>query len=156
MSHVRNVCPVHLIFLKFIIRIIFDDEYEFWRPSLCGFLPPVTSFLLGANIFVRVSYSNALNLSSSLRMRDLVSYPLVLYKLPWISVHLEKNTVSRNTGHQFLSWKYLEPCTAPRSPWKINATNEKSNREYKEGSSARRRNKCTGECMSTMNWEGRM
>jgi hypothetical protein len=50
--------------------------YKLWSISLCSFLqPPVTSFLLGPNIFPSILFSNTLNLCSSRNVRDHVSRP---------------------------------------------------------------------------------
>jgi hypothetical protein len=79
-SHIRATCPVHLIFLDVIIRIVFDKDYKSWRSSLCHFLrPPISSSLLGPSIFLSALSSNTLSLSSSLNTRKQVSH---VYKAP--------------------------------------------------------------------------
>jgi len=46
-------CPTYLILLNLITWITFDDEHKSWSTSSYNFLQsPVTSFLLGPNIFL--------------------------------------------------------------------------------------------------------
>ena len=73
LSPIRATCPTHLILLDFITRTIFG---EYWlRSSLCSFLhSPVTSSLLGPNIFLNTLFSNTLSLRSSLKVSDQVSH----------------------------------------------------------------------------------
>jgi hypothetical protein len=53
LSPVRATCPAHLIYLDFMTRTIFGEEYRSLRSSLCSFLNSfVTSFLLGPNILL--------------------------------------------------------------------------------------------------------
>jgi hypothetical protein len=52
-SPTRATCPIHLILLYFITRKILGEEYRSFSSSLCNLLhSPVTSWLLGPNIFV--------------------------------------------------------------------------------------------------------
>jgi len=71
LSPTRATCPAHLILPDLIIRILFDEEYKSWSSSQCSLLlSPVTSFLLGPNIFLSKLTSNPLSFVSSLNPRD--------------------------------------------------------------------------------------
>jgi len=75
-SPIRATCPAHLILLDFITRTVLGEEYRLFSSSLCNFLhSPVTSFLLGSNIFLNTLFSNTLSLRSSLNVSDQVSHP---------------------------------------------------------------------------------
>jgi len=68
--------PAHLILLYFITHTILSEEYRLFSSSLCHFLhSPVTSSLLGTNIFLNTLFSNTLSLRSSLNVSDQVSHP---------------------------------------------------------------------------------
>jgi hypothetical protein len=68
-SLMHATCLLHLTLLNFIIIIIFGEDYKFWTPTYCCFIPP--------NIPLSILFSNTLNLSFSLNVRDQV---LHLYK----------------------------------------------------------------------------
>ena len=62
-SPIHATCPAHLILLDFITRTILGEEYRSFIASLCNFLQsPVTSSLLGPNIFLNTMFSNNLSL----------------------------------------------------------------------------------------------
>jgi hypothetical protein len=68
--------PRPFILPALITLTILGEEYKPCSSSLCNFLqPPVTSSLLGPNIFLSTLFSNTLNLCSSLIVRDKVSHP---------------------------------------------------------------------------------
>ena len=46
-----------------------------WAPSLCNFLQPLYSSLLGPNILLSIQFSDSLNRYSSLKLTDQVSQP---------------------------------------------------------------------------------
>jgi phosphate starvation-inducible membrane PsiE len=53
-----------------------DEVYRSLSSSLCNFLhSPLTSSLLGPNIFLNTLFSNTLSLCSSLNVSDQVSHP---------------------------------------------------------------------------------
>ena len=75
-SPIRPTCPAHLILLDFITRTILGEEYKSFRTSLCNLLhSPVTSSLLGPNIFLNTIFSNTLSFLSSRNVSDQVSHP---------------------------------------------------------------------------------
>ena len=92
LSPKRATCSAHPILLDFMIRIVLGEQYRSLSSSLCSFLQsPVTSSLLGPNIFLNTLFSNTLSLRSSLNVSDQVSHPykttgkiLVLYILVFI------------------------------------------------------------------------
>jgi len=74
-SHAYNI-PALLVLLDFITLTIFSEVYKLQISSLCSLLQPLaTSFLVGPNILLSTLFSNALNLFSSLIVRDPVLYP---------------------------------------------------------------------------------
>ena len=71
---IHTTCLAHLILLDVIAQIVFCEKYGLWCQSLCAFLHfPVTSSLLGPNIFLNTLFSNTLSLGTSLSMSDQVS-----------------------------------------------------------------------------------
>jgi len=75
-SPIRATCPAHLILLDFITRTILGEEYRLLGSSLCSYLhSPVTSSLLGPNIFLNTLFSNTFSLRSFLNVSDQVSHP---------------------------------------------------------------------------------
>jgi hypothetical protein len=67
--------PAHFILLDLITRVIFG-EYRWLISSLCRLLhSPVTSSLLGPNIFLSTLFSNTLSLCCTLSVRGQVSHP---------------------------------------------------------------------------------
>jgi len=76
LSPTRATCLAHLILVYLISRTIFGGQYKSLSFSLCSFLHyPVTSSLLGANIFLKTLFSNSLSLRSSHNVNDQVSHP---------------------------------------------------------------------------------
>jgi uncharacterized membrane protein len=88
-SPMHATCPTHFFCLDTICFMILGDEYKLWSSSLCNFLHyPVTSSLLGPNIFLITLFSNTLTICYSLSVRDQASHSyktndkiLVLYIL---------------------------------------------------------------------------
>jgi hypothetical protein len=75
-SPVHATCPAHLILLYLISLMTFGKVCKLWSISLHSlFQPPAISSLLGLNIFLSTLFSNALNLFSSLTVKDQVSRP---------------------------------------------------------------------------------
>ena len=73
---IRATYPARFILLDLITRIISGEEYRSLIYSLCSFLhSPVTSFLLGSNIFLSTLFSNTLSLCFSLNVSYQVSHP---------------------------------------------------------------------------------
>jgi len=59
LSPIRATCPAHLI-VSLITQTILGEEYRSLSSSLCSFLlSPVTSSVLGPNIFLNMPFSNA-------------------------------------------------------------------------------------------------
>ena len=66
--------PIFL--LDFITRTILGEEYKSFSFSLCSLLhSPVTSSLLGPNLLLNNTFSNALSFLSSRNVSDQVSHP---------------------------------------------------------------------------------
>jgi len=76
LSPIRATHPAHHIFLDFINRTIFGEQYRSLSSSLCSFLhSPVTSSLLVPNIPLNTLFSNTLSQRSFLNVSDQVSHP---------------------------------------------------------------------------------
>ena len=70
------ICPAYLISLRFVTWAIFDGDYRSWSSSICSLLvSPVTSSLLGPNIFLSALFWNTLRLSFFLNVRGQVPHP---------------------------------------------------------------------------------
>ena len=75
LSPIRATCPAHLIILDLITRRIFSDWYRSLSSYLCSLVVfPITSLLLGPNIFLTTLLSNTFSLRFSLKPRDQASY----------------------------------------------------------------------------------
>ena len=60
----------------FITHTILGEEYKSFSSSLCNLLhSPVTSSLLGPNVFLNTLFSNTLSFLSSCSVKDQVSHP---------------------------------------------------------------------------------
>ena len=76
LSPIRATCPVHLILLDFITRIILGEKYRSLSSSLCSFpYSLLTMSLLGPNILLSTLFSKTLSLRSSINVSDQVSHP---------------------------------------------------------------------------------
>ena len=92
--YVLHVPPISF-FSIFITRKIFGDEYRSLSSSLRIFFHPlVSSPVLAPNILLNTLFSNTLNLSSSLTVKDQVSHPY--------------NSTGRNIVLYILIIKFLE------------------------------------------------
>ena len=59
LSPIHATCPAHLFLLDFFTRTLFGEQYRSLSSTLCSFLhSPVTSSLLGPNIFLNILFSN--------------------------------------------------------------------------------------------------
>ena len=68
--------PRQLLSSRFYHPKNIADDYRSLSSSLCSFLhSPVSSALLGPNVFIKTRYSNTLNPCSSLTFCDQVSHP---------------------------------------------------------------------------------
>ena len=90
LSLIPATCPAHSI-LDLITRIILGDECRSLSTSLYSFLhSPVTSSLLGPNIFLSTLFSNTLSQRSFLNVSDQVLHPYKeqakLYVLPLCTI----------------------------------------------------------------------
>ena len=73
---IRATCPVHLIRLHFITRIILGEEYRSLSSSLYSFLQsPLTLSLLGSSILLNTLFSSTLSLRYFLNVSNQVSHP---------------------------------------------------------------------------------
>ena len=75
LSPIHTTCPAHLVLLYFITWTIFGEEYRSLSSSLCSFLTPITSFLLGPIILFSILFSHTLSIRFSLNVSDQVSHP---------------------------------------------------------------------------------
>ena len=61
-SPIRATCPAHFILLDFITCKIVGEAYKSFSSSLCSLIhSPVTSSLLGPNIFLSTMFSDTLS-----------------------------------------------------------------------------------------------
>jgi len=75
-SPIGATLPPHLILLHFMTRTILGEECKSFSYSLCNLLhSPVTSSLLGPNIFLNTIFSNTLRFLSSRNVSDQASHP---------------------------------------------------------------------------------
>ena len=76
LSLIRATCPVHLILIDLMTRIILGEEYRPLSTSLCKFpYFPVTSSLSGPNILLRTLFSNTRSLRCSFSVGIQISHP---------------------------------------------------------------------------------
>ena len=79
-SPIRAACPAHLIRLDLMTPVIFGEEYRSWSSSVCSLLhSPVTSSLLGPNIFLRALFWNTISLCFSFGVSDQVSHSQIIH-----------------------------------------------------------------------------
>jgi hypothetical protein len=72
---IHATCPVHLILLDLITRIIFGDKNTSLNTSLCSLLhSPVTWSLVGPNNILSALFSKSLSLPSCLNDSNQVSH----------------------------------------------------------------------------------
>jgi hypothetical protein len=96
LSPIRASRPAQPILLQIITRIMFGEEYRWCCCSLFGLLhSPVTSCLLGQNIFLNTPFSKTLSLYSSLSVKDQVSHP---YKTTGQTIHDEVKQSNLKAG----------------------------------------------------------
>ena len=105
-SLIRAKCLELLILFNLPVLIIFSKECRFWGFCSCSlFLSPVTSFLLGPNIFFSTLFSNTLSLCPSLSVRDQVWYQYkITGKIVLALCYQNKNKrkkVQRKMMHKF-------------------------------------------------------
>ena len=69
-SPICATCPAHLILLNFITRTILGEEYRSFSSLYNHLHSPVTSSLLGPNIFLNTLFTNTLSFLSFLYVND--------------------------------------------------------------------------------------
>ena len=109
---IRATCPAHLSILDVITRKKFGEEYRACSSYSCSLLhSPVTSSVLGPDIFLSTLLPKTLSLSSSRNMSDQVSHPYkTIGKIVILYIwSLKKRKFGENVFNRLFVILYLRP-----------------------------------------------
>jgi hypothetical protein len=76
------LCRAHLILLGLVVLILSGEKHKIRCFALCNCLQPLSS-LFDPNILLSTLCSNTLRLCSDLKVRDQVSYSLIVFYIPF-------------------------------------------------------------------------